>query len=65
MKAPHGRSIFWWLFPIKFSISDYRSHLAKNLAAERDGDVVDIVGMHAPQSEPGVDSRCGRDIHPV
>jgi len=43
-------------------VIEYRAYLAKNLAAERSGDVVDVVGMHPPLLEPFVDSRGGRDI---
>jgi len=44
------------------NIADYRRHLAGNLAEERASDGVEIVGMHAPQPEPSVDYRGGRDI---
>jgi len=43
-------------------LAEYQIHLAKEIVAERAVDGVDIVGMHTPQQEPVVDSRCGRCI---
>ena len=43
-------------------ISGYRTYLAQNLAEERAGDGVDVVGMHVPTEPISVDSRGGRDI---
>ena len=64
---PKGCEIGKNVFPpsceiFKGTVPEYRAYLAKNFAEAQAGEGVEIVGMHAPQTEPVIDSRGGRGI---
>jgi len=44
------------------SLAEYRIHLAKKIAEDRAADGVEIVGMHAPDLEDGIEVGSGGRI---